>query len=101
MAVVRKRQKSKVFTEEINIDQALQLNKLESHLLKIVIPFIRVAHCNRGSYIKVKGSVILISSDISHSMSRILPRKQNLLPVCLKRKMEYTGNYMEEMIDKN
>ena len=42
-----------------------------------------------------------MSSDISHSMSRILPRTQNLLPVCLKRKLEYTGNYIEEIIDKN
>jgi hypothetical protein len=101
MAIVNKRQHSQAFTEEINIDQVLQLNKLESHLLKIVIPFVRVAHCSRGSYIKVKGSLILISSDIGHSMSQILPRKQNLLPVCLKRKMEYSGNYMEEIIDKN
>ena len=34
-------------------------------------------------------------------MCRILPRKQNLLPVCLKRKLEYTGNYLEEIIDRN
>ena len=34
MAIVNKKQHSKVFTEEMNIDQALQLNKLESHLLK-------------------------------------------------------------------
>ena len=84
-----------------NTEQSLQLNKLESHLLKLVIPFIRVGHCTRGSYIKVKGNLILISSDISHSMSRILPREQNLLPVCLKRKLEYTGNYLEEMIERN
>ena len=81
-------------------DQALQLNKLESHLLKLVLPFIRVAHCTRGSYIKVKGSFILMSSDISHSVSRILPMKQNLIPVCLKRKLGYTGNYLEEVIDR-
>ena len=84
-----------------NTEQSLQLNKLESHLLKLVIPFIRVGHCTRGSYIKVKGNLILISSDISHSMSRILTREQDLLPVCLKRKLEYTGNYLEEIIDRN
>ena len=85
---------------ETDIDQTLQLNKLEAHLLKLVIPFLRIAHCPRGRYIKVKGSIILISSDISHSMSKVLPRKQNLLPVTLKRKLEYTGNYMEEVIDR-
>jgi hypothetical protein len=83
------------------MEQAISLNKLEAHLLKIVIPFIRIAHCTRGSYIKVKGSCIFISADISHSMSRILPKEQNLLPVCLKRKLDYSGNYIEEIIDKN
>ena len=34
-------------------------------------------------------------------MSRILPRKQNLLPVCLKRKLEYKWSYIEEIIDRN
>ena len=34
--------------------QALQLNRLESYLLKLVIPFIRVIHCPRGIYFKVK-----------------------------------------------
>ena len=81
-------------------EKALQLNKLESHLLKLIIPFVRVAHCSRGSYIKVKGSLILISADISHSMNKILPQRQNLLPVCLKRKLEYSGSYIEEIIDK-
>ena len=86
--------------KESDIDQSLQLNKLECHLLKLVIPFVRIGHCTRGVYIKVKGSLILTSSDIPHSLSKILPRKQNLLPVCLKRKLKYTGNYIEEMIDK-
>ena len=85
----------------MKMKQSLQLNKLESHLLKLVIPFIRVAHCTRGTYIKVKGSLILMSSDISHSMSKILPVAQHLIPVCLKRRLDYTGNYMEEIIDKN
>ena len=44
--------------------EALKLNKLESYLLKMVIPFIRIAHCPRGSYFKVKGDLILITSDI-------------------------------------
>ena len=87
--------------QQMKMKQSLQLNKLESHLLKLVIPFIRVAHCTRGTYIKVKGSLILMSSDISHSMSKILPVAQHLIPVCLKRRLDYTGNYMEEIIDKN
>ena len=71
--------------DENNVNKALQLNKLESHLLKLVIPFIRIGHCPRGSYFKVKGNLIMISADITHSLSRILPNKQKLLPVSFKR----------------
>ena len=87
--------------EQRDMNQALRLNKLEAHLLKLVIPFVRIAHCSRGRYVKVKGSCIFISADISHSMNKILPKEQNLLPVCLKRKLDYSGNYLEEIIDKN
>ena len=80
--------------------EALQLNRLEAHLLKIVIPFIRIAHCPRGSYFKVKGDLILISSDIPHSLSKILPLQQCLIPVCFKRKLSYTGSYIEEYEEK-
>ena len=80
--------------------EALQLNKLESYLLKLVIPFIRIAHCPRGPYFKVKGDLILISSDIHHSMSKILPIQQSLIPVCFKRKLSYTGSYIEEFVEK-
>ena len=66
-----------------------------------MIPFVRIAHCQRGSYFKVKGNLILISANVPHSLSKVLPKEQNLLPVCFKRKMEYKGNYLEEIIDKN
>ena len=78
----------------------LKLNRLESYLLKLVIPFIRIAHCPRGTYFKVKGDLILISSDISHSLSQILPLQQSLIPVCFKRKLSYTGSFIEEYIEK-
>ena len=53
-----------------------------------------------GAYFEVKGGLILISADINSYLSKILPQPQNLIPVCLKRKLEYTGSYMEEIIDK-
>ena len=101
VAIRNKKTKSKAFPKEYDANKVLQLNKLESHILKLVLPFIRVAHCTRGSYIKVKGSLILISADLSHSMTKILPQDQNLLPVCLKRRLEYTGNYIEEIINRD
>ena len=34
--------------------QEMKLNKLEAYLLKLCIPFIRIAHCPRGTYFKIK-----------------------------------------------
>jgi hypothetical protein len=62
---------------EQNVDQALELNKLEAHLLKLVLPFVRIAHCPRRAYFKVRGSLILISSDISHSKNTTTESKHN------------------------
>ena len=81
-------------------ESLLHLNRLESYLLKIVIPFIRVAHCPRGPYLKVKGDLILISADLDHSMSKVLPVTQNLIPVCFKRKLAYSGSYIEEFVER-
>ena len=68
---------------------------LEAFLVKIVIPFIRIAHCPRGSYFKVKGDLILISADIRDSLEKILPLEQSLIPVAFKRKLAYGGSYIE------
>ena len=81
-------------------DDECKLNKLESFLLKLIIPFIRIAHCPRGRYLKVRGDLILITSDISHSLKRVLPVDQSLIPVSFKRKLSYAGSYIEEFIDK-
>ena len=82
--------------EERYIKDAAKLNRLEAFILKLVIPFVRVANCRRGRYLMVKGNLILISSDIPDSLSKILPTEQQLLPVSLKRKIEYRGSFMEE-----
>ena len=90
------------FKEENEIFErkALQLNKLESFLLKTVIPFIRIAHCPRGSYFKVLGDLILISADVTESLEKILPLEQSLIPVSFKRKLAYEGSYIEEFVEK-
>ena len=77
-----------------------QLNRLESYLLKEVIPFIRIGHCPRGPYLKLKGDLILISSNLEHSLSKVLPVTQELIPVCFKRKLSYSGSYIEEVVEK-
>ena len=78
----------------------VQLNRLESFLLKLVIPFVRVAHCPRGPYLKVKGDLILISSNLEHSLSQILPLEQNFIPVSFKRKLAYSGSFIEEIVER-
>ena len=77
------------------------LNKLEDFLLKLVIPFIRIGHLPRGPHLKVKGDLIMISSNLSHSLNMILPQSQDLIPVSFKRKLEYKGYYIEEYVDRD
>ena len=45
--------------------------------------------------------MILISADVEDSMSKILPKDPNCIPVAMKRKLVYEGHYMQEIIDKN
>ena len=78
----------------------LNLNKCEDYLLKLVIPFIRVAHLPRGRYFKVIGDLILISADLMQTMDKILPLQQSLIPVSFKRSLQYKGHYIEEYVDK-
>ena len=59
----------------------------------------RVAHCQRGPHVQVKGSLILISSDIKHSLEKILPINQQIVPVKFKRKLSYDGYYLGEFVD--
>ena len=84
-----------------NQETLITLNKLEDFILKLAIPFIRIGHLPPGNYFRVKGSLIMISSDLQSSMNRILPVSQNLIPVSFKRKLEYSGYFMEEYIDKH
>ena len=88
------------FDQENHEREEMKLNKLEAYLLKLCLPFIRIAHCPRGTYFKVLGDLILISSDLSHSLNKILPVEQSLIPVSFKRKLSYTGSYIEQYIDK-
>ena len=77
-----------------------ELNRLEHHLLKLVIPFLRIGHCNVGRYLNLRGELIMISADIVSSLQKILPVEQNFFPVSFKRKLEYEGYYIMEIVDK-
>ena len=79
----------------------LELNRLEDYLLKPVIPFIRIGHLPRGRYFQVKGELIMISADVVESLKKILPVEQNLVPVSFKKKIHYSGHFLQEFVDKN
>merc|ERR1711888_380773 len=78
----------------------IELNRLEDYLLKPVIPFIRIGHLPRGRYFQLKGDLIMVSANVADTLKKILPVEQNLVPVALKRKMEYSGHYMQEYVDR-
>merc|ERR1712055_778212 len=84
------------------LTEKMSLSKLESHLLKLIIPFIRIAHIPGYGQYKVKGPMITVEADVTKTLNeKILPRQQQLIPVALKRKLSYKGTVMEEMVSKN
>merc|ERR1711954_479226 len=84
------------------LTEKMSLSKLESHLLKLIIPFIRIAYIPGYGQYKVKGPMITVEADVTETLNKkILPRQQELIPVALKRKLSYKGTVMEEMVSKN
>merc|ERR1712081_108577 len=56
---------------------------------------------SKPTFDQVKGTVTLITADVEEVMSQILPREQNLIPVALKRELEYEGHFLKEIVDRN
>merc|ERR1711955_145403 len=84
------------------LTEKMSLSKLESHLLKLIISFIRIAHIPGYGQYKAKGPMITVEADVTETLNeKILPRQQELIPVALKRKLSYKGTVMEEMVSKN
>ena len=67
------------------------LNVLESYLLKINIPFIRVSHVPRSPNLKLVGGSVCIEADINHTVRRLQINPETIIPVSFKRKLSYTG----------
>ena len=43
----------------------------------------------------------MVSANVVDTLTKILPVDQNLVPVALKRKLEYSGHYMQEYVDRD
>ena len=50
---------------------------------------------------KVKGDLIMMSSEITESLNKILPLKQDIIGVAFRRRLSYKGHFIEEYVDKN
>ena len=77
------------------------LNLLESYLLKLSIPFIRVSHIPRSPNLKLLGGSVCIQANLEHTIGRLKICSENIIPVSFKRKLEYKGHYLEQVINKN
>ena len=77
-----------------------KLNLLEQYLIKLTIPFIRVAHIPRTPNLKLLGGSVCIQSDLSHTVQRLDINPETIIPVSFKRKLRYEGHYIEQVIDK-
>ena len=81
---------------------AMELSQLEDHLLKLVIPYIRIMHLPGSGQHKVKGGMITVEAEVKKTIEEnILPRNQELIPVSFKRKPTYKGNVMQEIVSKS
>ena len=80
-----------------------RLNNLEAYLIKIRIPFLRLANMPRSPNMKVFGPMVCVSADINHSIQKIETRMElqhgTLIPVNFKRKLSFTGSYISKVID--
>ena len=76
------------------------LNNCEAHLLKLVIPFMRIGYLPRSLDFKLSGSLICVEAKVGDTIQKILPINQQLIPVALKRKLEYSGYYINQVISK-
>ena len=73
------------------------LNILESYLLKITIPFIRVSHVPRSPNLKLVGGSVCIEADINHTVRRLQINPETIIPVSFKRKLSFSGYYLEQV----
>ena len=80
-----------------------KLNNLEAYLIKIRIPFLRLANMPRSPNMKCYGPMVCVSADINHSIQKIENRlelqHETLIPVNFKRKLSFTGSYISKVID--
>lgn len=77
------------------------LNSLEKHLIALHIPFMKMLALPKGGQNGVHGPVTCVPANIVET-TNVLPRSSmegSLLPVKLKHKLAYKGNYQYQFVD--
>ncbi|XP_066288772.1 uncharacterized protein [Branchiostoma lanceolatum] len=76
------------------------LNTLESQLVAVRIPFMKVTALPKGGQKGVNGPVVCVPADVSktHAVLPRMPSEAQFVKVKLKKKLEYRGHYMYRQI---
>ena len=82
-------------------DELISLNKLEKQLVSLRLPFMKIVRLPRAAEQGVIGKCVCVVSNINHTR-KILPAPIHdslIVPVKLKRKLEYEGHVTYQMVD--
>lgn len=77
------------------------LNDLQTGLIQLRIPFMKMAALPSGKQRKICGPAVNVPSNIDNICSVLprLPSQSELIPLKLKRKLVYRSHYMYGMSD--
>ncbi|KAK6168643.1 hypothetical protein SNE40_019835 [Patella caerulea] len=84
------------------VDELKALNSLETHLVSLHIPFMKMVNLSKFKQHKVSGATVCVPSNITKTTS-MLPRIENdtqLLRIKLKRRKTQKGYYQYQYISK-
>ncbi len=83
-------------------EQLSQLTALERHIISRRIPFLKLVALPRGKQLAIHGPVVNVPCAPSAILEILLPRlatDTSIIPLKLKRKLSYRGNYLHGNID--
>ena len=78
------------------------MNALEKQLIALRLPFMKIGVLPQGGQKGIKGPIIMVNADIEKTRStlpRPLTQESQIVPVKLKRKLEFKGHVSYEVID--
>ncbi len=85
---------------EILPNELQDLNPLETRLICLRIPFMKMVALPTGKQRSIHGPAVNVPTDLSSVCSLLprLPSQCQILPMKLKRKLQYRGHYMYDFV---